>query len=276
MRNQMVADGVFMDDDEVFRALGDPSRRLLLDRLFEQNGQSLNALCEGLGMSRQAVSKHLDVLEAANLISSQRLGRARHHFINPVPIHALSERWIRKFEVSRLDALIHLKSSLEGKMVQNSQSQCVYVSYIRTTPEKLWHALTDGEFAKTYWFGISPSADWREGGDWKLTRPDGNVSDTGVITILQPLKRLSIHWQHQLNPEFKAEGPSQCDITLEPEGDVVKLTICHGMKRADSKFIGIVATGWPQIISNLKSLLETGAISLHQLWNSPAKTSELA
>lgn len=104
-----------MDDDAVFKALADASRRQLLDRLYERNGQTLGELCHGLSMTRQAVTKHLAVLEAANLVATQRQGREKLHFINPVPIGQIAERWIRKFEERRLSALAALKESLEGE-----------------------------------------------------------------------------------------------------------------------------------------------------------------
>jgi len=141
-------------------------------------------------------------------------------------------------------------------------SRFVYVTYIRTTPERLWSALTSPDFAQQYWLGARPEADWKVGGSWKLVFPDGRVADTGEIVEFEPAKRLSIRWRHEFMPELQAEGWSLCTMELEPAGDAVKLTVTHGMQREGSKFIGAVSGGWPQILSNLKSLLETGSVVL--------------
>jgi uncharacterized protein YndB with AHSA1/START domain len=143
-----------------------------------------------------------------------------------------------------------------------SRSTFVYVTYIRTTPEKLWSALTDAEFMKQYWFGMHCESQWTAGSPWKMVRPNGSVCDAGEIIESEPPRRLVIRWQHQDNPELKAEGDSRCTMELEPRGTAVKLSITHTIEREPSKLIGAVSGGWPMIISNLKSLLETGSIAL--------------
>ncbi len=144
-----------------------------------------------------------------------------------------------------------------------ARSTFVYVSYIRTTPEKLWSALTDDvEFMKQYWFGTHCESQWTAGSSWKMVYPDGRISDAGAILEAEPPRRLVIRWQHQSKPELKAEGDSHCTIELEPIGTAVKLTITHGIEREPSDFITAVSGGWPKIISNLKSLLETGSTVL--------------
>src|SRR5687768_9875743 len=149
------------DVDAVFKALADASRRRLLDRLNERNGQTLLELTEGLGMSRQAVSKHLAVLEAANLVSAVRHGRAKLHYLNPVPIHDIADRWIGRYERGRLSVLAHLKHSLEETPM--SKPEFVYVTYIQTTPDKLYQALTDPELIKVYMGGMGPESTWEVG-----------------------------------------------------------------------------------------------------------------
>src|SRR5512135_1791768 len=139
------------DTDLLFKALADPSRRKLLDLLHAHDGRTLNELCEHLDMTRQGVTQHLDVLEVANLLATVRRGREKLHFLNPVPLQEVYERWIAKFEQPHLEALHALKRRLEEPM---PRSTFVYVTYIRTTPEELWAALTDAEFMKQYWFGI--------------------------------------------------------------------------------------------------------------------------
>jgi len=144
------------------------------------------------------------------------------------------------------------------------RSSFVYVTYIRTTPEKLWSALTDDtEFMKQYWFGVHCESAWTAGSSWKMLHPDGRILDAGEIVEAKPPKRLVIRWQHQDKPELKAEGASLCAMELEPVGSAVKLSITHTIERERSNLIVAVSGGWPKIISNLKSLLETGSTALN-------------
>ena len=143
-----------------------------------------------------------------------------------------------------------------------ARSTFLYVTYIRTTPEKLWSALTDGEFMRQYWFGMHGESQWTPGSSWKLMSADGQIFDAGEILEADPPWRLVIRWQNQIKPELKAEGDSHCTMELEPVEKAVKLTITHGIDRAGSELIGAVSGGWPKILSNLKSFLETGEIVL--------------
>jgi len=144
-----------------------------------------------------------------------------------------------------------------------ARSTFVYVTYIRTTPEKLWSALTDdAEFMKQYWFGVHCESEWTAGSAWKMVSPDGQILDAGEIVEAEPPRRLVIRWQHQNKPELTAEGASRCTLELEPIGTAVKLSITHTIEREPSKFIEAVSGGWPKIMSNLKSLLENGAAVL--------------
>jgi len=145
-----------------------------------------------------------------------------------------------------------------------TRSTFVYVTYIRTTPEKLWTALTNSEFMKQYWFGMRCESDWTAGSAWNLVSNDGQIFDAGSIVESEPPRRLVIRWQHQIKPELKAEGDSLCTMELEQSGTAVKLTITHAIDCDPSKFIQAVSGGWPKIISNLKSLLETGSIALQE------------
>jgi uncharacterized protein YndB with AHSA1/START domain len=148
-----------------------------------------------------------------------------------------------------------------------ARSTFVYVSYIRTTPERLWSALTDDvEFMKQYWFGVHCESQWKAGSSWKMVSPEGQLLDSGAIVEAEPPRRLVIRWQHQNKPEIKAEGDSLCTIELEPSGMAVKLTITHTIEREPSRFILAVSGGWPKIISNLKSLLETGSAVLQDAY----------
>jgi len=143
-----------------------------------------------------------------------------------------------------------------------ARSTFVYVTFIGTTPEKLWSALTGQEFMKRYWFGMHQETDWKAGSSWRLIFQDGRIADTGEIVEVDPPKRLVLKWRNEFREELKSEGYSQCTMELEPTVGAVKLTITHVMDRTESKFIEAVSSGWPRILSNLKSLLETGDIVL--------------
>jgi uncharacterized protein YndB with AHSA1/START domain len=146
-----------------------------------------------------------------------------------------------------------------------ARSTFVYVTYIRTTPEKLWSALTtDAEFMKQYWFGTHCESQWTPGASWKLFSTDGEVLDSGEIIEAEPPRRLVIRWQNRKKPELEAEGASQCTMELEPTGTAVKLSITHTIERDPSKLIAAVSGGWPKVLSNLKSLLETGSAALQE------------
>jgi len=145
-------------------------------------------------------------------------------------------------------------------MTEAAQSTFIYVTYIRTSADKLWSALTTPEFTKQYWFGVQAVSDWKVGGSWTLLFPDGRVADTGEVLEIDPPRRLVLRWHNEFRPELKAEGPGKCVFELEPNGDIVKLTVTHSSERVDSKLIVAVSGGWPKILSNLKSLLETGKL----------------
>ena len=152
-----------------------------------------------------------------------------------------------------------------------ARSTFVYVTYIRTTPERLWSALTtDVEFMKQYWFGTHCESQWTPGSPWTMVSSSGQILDAGEIIEAEPLRRLVIRWRHQNRPELKAEGDSRCTIELEPIGTAVKLAITHVIEREPSQFIEAVSAGWPKILSNLKSLLESGAIALQEAYPAAA------
>ena len=155
-----------------------------------------------------------------------------------------------------------------------ARSTFVYVTYIRTTPEKLWAALTDGEFMKQYWFGNHCESQWTTGSPWKMVSADGVITDAGEILEADPPRRLVIRWHHQNKPELKAEGASRCTMELQPTGAAVKLSITHTIEREPSKLIVAVSAGWPKVLSNLKSLLETGSTVLQEPY--PAQTAQSA
>jgi uncharacterized protein YndB with AHSA1/START domain/DNA-binding transcriptional ArsR family regulator len=259
--------GVVMDD-EVFRALADPSRRQLLDSLNERNGQTLSELCAGLDMARQSVSKHLAVLESANLVTTLRRGREKLHHLNAEPINAIADRWINQYDRRRVQLFADLKTALEQEPV--SDNDFVYTTYIKTTPERLWRALTDPAFTQQYW-GVQHRTDWKVGSpiDWVM----GDVTMSGPgqeVLEYDPYRRLAFTWHH-ITPEFAqavemtddqrdkaaAEPLSRASFDLEPDGDQVKLTVIHTGFDPGSVIRAMIDEGWTKLISDLKSFAES-------------------
>jgi uncharacterized protein YndB with AHSA1/START domain/DNA-binding transcriptional ArsR family regulator len=241
--------------DKVFKALADPTRRTLLDRLRRHNGQTLTELCGQLGMTRQSATQHLGVLADANLVAAVWRGREKLHYLNPVPIHQIQERWIGNFEHPRLRALSAVKRRAEEHHMA-AKPAFVYVTYIQAAPEQVWHALTDPGLTAQYW-GHSNVSDWRVGSRWEHLRTDGSCVADGVGTVLEatPPSRLVM--------TFGSPGDEDSDdapvvtFDIEPHGDIVRLTVTHE-KLAGQDDYEAVAHGWPAVLSNLKSLLETG------------------
>ncbi|MFI7673309.1 ArsR/SmtB family transcription factor [Actinophytocola sp. NPDC049390] len=253
--------------DLVFKALADPSRRALLDRLNDQNGQTLRELCAGLDMARQSVSKHLAVLEAANLVSTVWRGREKLHYVNAEPINAIADRWITQYDRRRVRALADLKTVLEQPV---STPEFVYTTYINTTPERLWQALTDPAFTKRYW-GVEFETDWVKGSRMTWFESGRRIEDPEQVVLeSNPYTRLAYTW-HTYTPEWAesvgfsaedraalaAERRSTVTFTLDQQGAVVKLTVVH---EGGERTLSGVREGWPAIVSSLKSLLETGDV----------------
>jgi uncharacterized protein YndB with AHSA1/START domain/DNA-binding transcriptional ArsR family regulator len=255
--------------DEVFRALADPSRRRLLDSLNDRNGQTLRELCSGLDMARQSVSKHLAVLEAANLVTTVRRGREKHHYLNAAPINEIAERWITRYEQDRVHALADLKRALEDTPMD--KPSFVYTTYIQTTPERLWQALTEPAFTERYW-SITIDSDWKPGSTmtWH-TRGLAIDHAEQVVVESEPHRRLSYTW-HTVTPEWAesldltddardrmaAEPRSKVTFEIEPLGEQVKLTVIHDDLEPGGITGSLISQGWPRVVANLKTLLETG------------------
>lgn len=247
--------------DLVFRALADPTRRLVLDRLRGRNGQTLKELCADLGMTRQAVSKHVGVLEAANLVSAVRHGREKRHYLNPVPIQQIHERWTGKYERDRLRTLTALKTTLEDTTMTEPAPDFVYTIYITTTPEELWRALTDPEFTRQWWgagdTAIAVESSW-EAGAPVTHRFAGKQAPfmRGEVLEYEPPRRLAYSVGFVPTPEDPAPDPRRATarFELEPAGDTVKLTVRSTDPREDLR--EQVNEGWVQVVSSLKSFLE--------------------
>jgi DNA-binding transcriptional ArsR family regulator/uncharacterized protein YndB with AHSA1/START domain len=259
----------YSDVDEVFRALADPSRRLLLDSLNERNGQTLHELGSRLDMARQSVSKHLAVLESANLITTVRRGREKHHYLNAAPINEIAERWITRYEQERVHALADLKRALEDTPVD--KPSFVYTTYIQTTPERLWQALTEPAFTDRYW-SIRFDSDFTPGATmtWH-TRGLAIADPDQVVVESEPYRRLAYTW-HTFTPEWAksldltddardrlaAEPRSKVTFEIEPLGEQVKLTVIHDGLQPGGLTGSLISGGWPRVMANLKTLLETG------------------
>jgi uncharacterized protein YndB with AHSA1/START domain/DNA-binding transcriptional ArsR family regulator len=261
--------------DDVFKALADASRRRLLDSLNARNGQTLRELCVGLAMTRQSVSKHLAVLEAANLVTTVWRGREKLHYLNAVPINAIADRWINRFDRERATALADLKTALEQEPM--GTTEFVYTTYINTTPERLWQALTDPAFTRRYW-GTTFTSDWRVGSTMTWEQHGVTISDPEQVVLeSEPYRRLSYTW-HTMTPEFgksvgfsddvvaamAAEPRSKVTFELEPQGERVKLTVLHDGFEPGSVVRQSVSQGWPELLSDLKTLLETGDVPAGQ------------
>jgi uncharacterized protein YndB with AHSA1/START domain len=239
--------------DEVFKALADPSRRKLLDRLFRRDGQTLGELCERVDMTRFGVMKHLRVLEDAGLVVTQRRGREKLHHLNPMPIRLVHDRWVSKYRAPFAAALSDLKSRLEGTMAESQ----VYELFIRTTPEKLWQALTDGAVTKRYFFGEEIRSDWKPGSEWVSIGPEGRRDVEGKVLECDPLRRLVITWHILYDAELSKEV-SRVSYLIEQRGELCKLSVTHDLADAPKTAGHVGKDGWQWIISSLKSLLETG------------------
>lgn len=254
------------DSDLVFKALADPTRRDLLDRLHVRNGQTLGELCLPLAMARQSATQHLGVLEAANLITTVRRGREKLHYLNPVPLWAIQLRWIEKFERPRLRALNAIKHRAEENSMVDRPNY-VYVTYIESSPERVWEALTDADLTAQYW-GHSNVSDWQVGSSWEHQRIDGSgIADViGTVREADPPRRLCM--------TFAAPSGTPADETvvtfdIEPFHEIVRLTVTHEGVPDDAW--EAVSSGWPAVCANLKSLLETGHVLPRAPWEMHAE-----
>ncbi|MEU0561080.1 SRPBCC domain-containing protein [Dactylosporangium sp. NPDC006015] len=245
--------------DLVFKALADPTRRSMLDSLRRQDGQTLSMLCAGLSMARQSATQHLQLLQDANLVTVVRRGREKLHYLNPVPIHELQRRWIAAYEEPRLRILDAVKHLAEGSPMKTEIPTYVYVTYIKATAEQVWHALTDADLTAEYW-GHANVSDWQPGSTWEHRRTDGSgvVDAGGTILEAVPPTRLVMTFDN-----------STVTFTVEPSQDIVRLTVTHE-KLATKEDLDAISLGWPAVLANLKSLLETGRPLPQAPWEMPA------
>ena len=261
--------------DEVFKALADPVRRELLDRLRSRNGQSLGELGDGLGIARQSVTKHLAVLEAAGLVVSEKRGRQRIHLLNAAPIDDIADRWIGRFHRPRARALGDLKHALEAPPMTDTATVAttdfVYVTYVRTDADTLFRALTEPEFTRRYW-GAALVSDWEVGSPIRWEQGDSAIEGQEVLDVDRP-RRLSYTWHHAdpLHQEHtgwtdeqvaaeQAEPRSKVTFTItDADPGVVRLEVVHDGFAPGSIMLDAISGGWPAVLAGLKTLVETGA-----------------
>jgi uncharacterized protein YndB with AHSA1/START domain/DNA-binding transcriptional ArsR family regulator len=247
-----------MDTDAVFKALADRSRRSLLDTLFKRDGQTLSALGERLSMTRFGVMKHLRVLEEAGLVITRRRGREKLHFLNPLPIRLIHDRWIDKYTEPWAAMLSGLKDDLEEELMEK-----VFEIYIKTTPERLWQAITDPDLRAKYTFGVGVYSDWTTGSAYQSRATGMTVAPNmpiaeGENLEVEPPRRLVQTFRALWSDDVKREGTSRVTYEIEPIGDSCRLTITHDQlnEGANDELYG----GWPMVLSGLKTLLETGEL----------------
>ncbi len=250
-------------DDPVFTALADPTRRHLLDLLFERDGRTLGELVAAVPtMTRFGVMKHLRVLESADLVTTRRVGREKHHYLNPVPIRRLHDRWLDKYRVRAADSLIDLKNVLEhlegNPMTSTVAPAFVSAVYIRATPETIWRAITETDYTLRYYYRSAIETEWQAGSPYRMTI-DGQLQIEGRIVEATPPRRLVQTFHAVWDDQVKADPESR--VTWEIDDampGVSKVTVIHDDLVAGSATLEQVSGGWPLILSGLKTLLETG------------------
>lgn len=238
--------------DEVFKALADPTRRSLLDELFKQDGQTLSALERRLPMTRFGVMKHLKVLEQAGLVVARKRGREKLHFLNPVPIRLVHDRWVSKYAEPWAATLGALKKTIEEETMEK-----VFEIYIKTTPERLWEAIVDPEQRRRYNFGVGVESEWTPGSTYTATHPKApEPLMTGENLEVDRPRRLVQSFNALWGENVKNEATSRVTWEIEAVGDSCRLTVVHDQLRegANDELFG----GWPMILSGLKTLLESG------------------
>jgi uncharacterized protein YndB with AHSA1/START domain len=238
--------------DSVFKALADPTRRGLLDTLFQQDGQTLSALERRLAMTRFGVMKHLRVLEEAGLVVTRRRGREKLHFLNAVPIRLVHDRWVSKYAEPWVASLSELKNELEENGMEK-----VFEIYIKTTPERLWEAITCTEMRRKYNFGVGIESDWAPGSRYETVHPGApDILSEGENLEVDPPRKLVQSFRALWGDDVKAQGTSRVTWEIEPVADSCRLTVTHDQlpQEANQALYG----GWPMVLSGLKTLLETG------------------
>jgi len=243
--------------EAIFKALADDSRRMVLDALFEEDGQTLQALCRNVEFSRQGLSKHLRILEDAGLMITEFQGREKKHYLNPVPIHEITERWIAKYSSEQLTAIWTLKQALEGDNM--NKNDFAYETYINASKDRVWDALTNAEFTSQYFFATKVESSWEAGApvSYRYATGDG-VAVEGEVIEVNPPDKLIISWHVLYDDDARKEDPSRVTFSLDEIGGQTKLRIVHDQFPEDTVVLPEISNGWPWVLASMKSLLETG------------------
>ena len=245
--------------DNVFKAIADPARRALLDALMSSDGQTLRSLADRLPeMTRQGVMNHLGVLEAAGLITTRRHGREKHHFLNPIPIRQIHDRWIDKYTGTTVAHMIAVARTAEGGAPMPLPDH-VYTAYVAAPAAAVWEAITDGERTERYFYGTRVESTWSPGDPIAYRYPDGTVAADGEILAIDPGARVEMTFHARWDPALEAEGPVRQVWAVTEADGVTTLTVETYEMPADSKRFEEFSSGLPFIVSGLKTLVETGA-----------------
>ncbi|GIK30085.1 MAG: putative transcriptional regulator, ArsR family protein [Chloroflexota bacterium] len=249
-----------MDTEQVFKALADANRRTLLDRLFQRDGQTLGELQSALpDMTRFGVMKHLQVLETAGLITTHKVGREKFHYLNTVPIQQVYDRWVSKFSQPWARSLVDLKTVLEETPMTEKPNH-VYEVFIKTTPEQLWNALTQGDITRLYYFGTRVKSDWKPGSAYAYhyDSPEAQVMLEGEVLEADPPRKLVTTFRPVWNDSPEGQRTSRVTFEIEQLGPACRLVLTHSGLNPDAPLTMGIGSGWAQILSGLKTLLETG------------------
>jgi uncharacterized protein YndB with AHSA1/START domain/DNA-binding transcriptional ArsR family regulator len=246
-------------DDAVFRALAHPARRQLLDRLFVEDGIPLTKLERALpGMTRFGVMKHLRVLESAGLVSTRRVGRERHHYLNAVPIRQIHDRWLDRYRARAASVLLDLKATLEEEMMESFAPASVFTVFVKATPEQVWRAITEPAFTQRYYYASTVESDWTRGSSYRYLI-DGDEAIVGDVLESEPPRRLVMSFDARWDEQVAGDPPSTITWEVTDAGPgVIQLTVVHEGLLPGSATLEQVLGGMPFILSGLKTLLETG------------------
>lgn len=249
--------------EQVFKALADPTRRTILDRLRDTPGLPLKALCQGTDMTRFGVMKHLALLEQAGLVVTRRQGREKRHYLNPVPLEAVVGRWVGQFARHRAQTLLGLKDALERRdqtMTDDTAlAPLVFQIVIRASADEVWRGITDPALTRQYFHDTAVTSDFKTGAPIVFENPDGSPAVDGQVLEADPPRKLVITWKVRYNPDVADEPASRVTFEITEHGPFSRLTLIHDGFKPGSKVYDTVSNGWPFILANLKTLLETGA-----------------